>query len=334
MATLRDDYAFVMDVSKYQPRIDWQEMAEYVKAVAIRSSFGAIGYGGYTDPKLALHNQGAYDVNIPTILYHALDPGYYVNKLQSLEKLKNVDQYLPADKDEQWQTFLQALEHKSFYALTVDHEITLDWNRQVIPIGWQTEIAKMWMTRMLKRFPNVPRIYYTGSWFVWGFAKDIETTGVLKNICDLWSAYYPYADGVVNLKHWEDIKANYPPDTMSIQFPTEPMPRQTQNPPYLGWDTWKFWQYSGDKFTLPFITDEVGNPSALDLNLFNGTTAKLYEYLKFTPATVTPTPEPTPEPEPEPEPVPITEIEALRTRVDDLDAELTALKAGLRNAAK
>lgn len=69
--------------------------------------------------------------------------------------------------------------------------------------------------------------------------------------------------------------AQYPFEFNPASFPNPRMPQQAK-----GWRDWKFWQYS-EKAFLNGVTDEIGRPTAIDLNLFRGTKAELYEYAKI-----------------------------------------------------
>ena len=68
--------------------------------------------------------------------------------------------------------------------------------------------------------------------------------------------------------------AQYPFEFNPASFPNVNMPQQAK-----GWRDWKFWQYS-EKAFLEGVTDEIGRPTAIDLNLFRGTKAELYAYAK------------------------------------------------------
>lgn len=322
--SLRDKFALGIDISSYQVTVDWSIIkAAGVSFIAARSSVGT-----KADAMFATHVQGAYNANIPVIAYHAMDPGYYVDALQSLDKLVNIDQYLPAAKDQQWQAFVQSIANKKLYGVALDFEIYKDWAGKTITDGWLKEIALQWMIRLQHQLPQYQvRLFYSGEWFIKGFAPSIESTGCLNPICDAWTAMYPYASGVVDLPDWASLKAQYPPDILSSGG---------ENPPAFNFPSWKFWQFSGDKFTLPGIKGAVGQPSAVDLNFFNGTVEDLNTYLGFA---VTPAPAPQPQPQPEPAPVDPT-IAALQTQVntltqttqtqfDAIAAKITAVKGVL-----
>ncbi len=295
MSTFRNHFALGIDVSKYQPKVDWP----VVKEGGVSFAFARASCGTEKDPLFASHVQGAYDADIPMLAYHAVDPGYYANKLQSLDKLRDAKKWLPPENDEQFQALKEGLANKKIYGIAIDFEISKDWSGNVMTDTWLLEVAKYFCNLVAAKFPQYPLIFYTGSWFIWTYCRSLEQTGILKDFSRLWVAYYPYAVGKVTLSSWSQVKANLPPDTMRIQFPGEATPRQTQNPPYLGWDGWTFWQFSGDKFILPGIQGGNG-PSPVDLNLFNGPKEKLYDWLKFTPRGVEPEPGPGPGPNPDP----------------------------------
>ena len=74
--------------------------------------------------------------------------------------------------------------------------------------------------------------------------------------------------------------AQYPFEFNPASFPNINMPQQAN-----GWKDWKFWQYS-EKAFLEGVTDEIGRPTAIDLNLFRGTAAELYQYANVEPVKV------------------------------------------------
>ena len=319
--TFRDNFPLVLDISQYQQVIDWPKLkADGLGGfIWIRASYGAEGqgFGGGVDALVADHVQHAFDMGIPCGLYHALDPGYYFYKLQSLGKVQQIDTYLPVDKDEQIQTLIKAAKFKRYYALAIDYELFRDWNGNTMPDGWLNEVVFQFLIRVRKVFPGVPIYFYSGSWFIWNYVKSLETTGRIKGLAKLWTAYYPYGAGVVNLADADDLKPLYPPNDMTITFPDGK--RVTQNPPYLGFDGWNFWQFTGDKFTLPYITDTLSRPSALDFNFYNGTLAQLYAEIGYT--------APVPEPEPEPEPEPSGDLAEVLERIAQLQADITEIRA-------
>jgi hypothetical protein len=315
-----------MDVCMYQPVIDWVELKEYFAAVIARSSLGAIGpnYGGFIDKEFQLnHVVKAYDNDVPILAYHVLDPGYYVYKLESLGYLQDADNHLPEAKDEQWQTFLKAITNKQLYGIAVDFEMCKDWNGKIMPSVWLLEVANRFMT-LMKRWAervhpgeNFPILFYSGSWFINSYVPELINTQKLNKFGDVWTAFYPYAAGVVALASGDDLKANYPPENLTFDGGTH------QNPPFLGWPKWTIWQYSGDKFTLPWVTGGI-SPSALDLNFFNGTKEQLYAYLKFAPSgPVTP---------PDPDDPPVTDdadLKEIRDRLLSVETQINAIVAKL-----
>lgn len=322
--TFRDKFGRWADISKYQQRIDWDKFHADFDGVFIRAGLGSDvqGHGGFIDSLFATHIQNAYDHDVCAVAYFVLDPGYYFDKLQSLGKLKLIDQYLPVDKDEQIQTLVKALKFKKIYGLAIDYEMMKDWYGNVMPDGWLTEIIFQFLVRVRKLYPDLPIIFYSGSWFVWNYCKTLESTGRIKDLALLWTAYYPYGAGIIPLQTGADILAHMPPETMTIKFPDGS--RQTQNPPYLGFDGWVWWQIN-DKFTLPYITDDLLRPSGVDVNLGNGTKEKQWAILNFTPKG---TPEPPPIP---PDNPPVNEdLAALQKRVDAVVAEQAIIELDLK----
>ena len=274
MATFRDNYALGVDVSAYNPVVEWHTL----KQGGVSFAFARSSYGVNKDNSFAGHVQGAYDAGIPMLAYHALEPGYYFNALQTLDKANDMDKWLPASMDAQFQAMKQSLSYKKLYGLAVDFELVKDWNGNVLPDIWLWTILKQFCKRVKAAFPQYPLMVYTGGWVVWSYCKTIENMGGVPDTF-LWVAYYPYDTTVIST-NWDELKKYYPPETMTISFPDGK--RQTQNPPFLGWSGWKFWQFSGDKFKLPGVKNAQGKPSAVDLNFYNGTKEQLYQFLGFT----------------------------------------------------
>lgn len=345
--TFRDNFPLVLDISQYQQVVKWAKLKEEgIKFVWVRSSFGAEGtnYGGGVDALCSKHVQDAYDAKMPIGLYHAVDIGYYEYKLKSFGKLQLLDTYLPIAQDEQIQTMIKACKYKKYYAIAIDFELWKDWNGNALPDGWLVEGIFQFLVRVHKVFPDMPVYLYTGSWFVWNYCKSMEQTTRIKSLAKLWTAYYPYGSGVVNLANVAALKPLYPPNDMTITFPDGK--RVTQNPPYLGFDGWNFWQFSGDKFTLPYITDTLGRPSALDFNFYNGTVEKLYAEIGYS-ETPVPTPDhtcPTGQhwddaqgkcvadiPTPTPDPELVKRVVALETQILALKNNDDAINAKLNN---
>jgi len=283
--TFRDDFALGVDVSSHQPTVDWQLLkAGNVSWAAARSSFYDVTQGGFVqDSCFANHVQGAHDVRIPLVAYHVLVPGYYAAKLQDINKLKDLDKWLPVDKDEQFQCMVNSLRFKTYNAIAIDYEISAGWDGKVMGDAWLYEVWKQYVIRVRKAYPDKLILTYTAPWFVNGYCKSIQDVGLKETIngervdvTSLWVAYYPYNKNTVILNSWSLLKANYPPDNMEIDG------RITQNPPYMGWSGWKGWQFTGDKFKLPGVKGATGQASAVDLDLYNGTKEQLYAWLKYT----------------------------------------------------
>ena len=72
--------------------------------------------------------------------------------------------------------------------------------------------------------------------------------------------------------------AQYPWEFNPASMPNVNMPKQPK-----GWKAWRFWQYS-ETAILESVTDEINRPTRVDLNVFRGTEAELYEFANIQPA--------------------------------------------------
>jgi GH25 family lysozyme M1 (1,4-beta-N-acetylmuramidase) len=278
-----ESLAFGIDISRYQKitPANWANLKPVIDFVMAKCSEGY----DWIDPTFADNVQQAYTVDIPLVAYHYFRTSYYVEYGHDVAKWPT-----PAN-DKQLQNLIHALSNKTYYAVMLDVEDTTEaapWT------AWAAGVfagrVRDWLDSIGKH--TTPMIIYTGEWY-WLQAKA-EFSWMTKYQMSV--AKYPYAkDSIVTT--WEDLRKSYfPPETSSI--------------PTLANARWDFWQFSGDKFILPYVTNANGGATCLDLNFFNGTKAQLYEYLHFAPKG-------TPEPIPTPTPAPTTKT--LEERVADLE---------------
>lgn len=252
------DLAFGIDVSRYQKITaeNWKNLKSLAKIDFVFAK--ASESTDWLDPSFADTVQQCHDVGLPLMAYHFFRTSYYVEFGHDTGRWPK-----PAD-DKQLQNLIKALKNKTYYAVVIDVEDTTEtyaWT------AWAAGIfagrVKDWLISVGK--PNVPVITYTGEWY-WKNAKD-EFAWTTKYL--LWVAKYPYATGSV-VTTWDELRNAY-------------FPAATTSIPTLGNLKWDFWQFSGDKFILPFVTNPNGFASALDLNFFNGTREQLYKLLNFVP---------------------------------------------------
>lgn len=282
--------AIGVDISLYQPVVDYGKLARDFDFAIIRCGGGE----SEIDKMFAQHVQGCYDAGIPALAYYWFDPIPYFR--WGLNNLPT------ADKDPLLLHLKRLLKYKAILGLCIDHEQWwADWgkyydytsgkiSRDQVPM-----ISPAWMQQTVNLFLNhiqddpelkgLPLINYSAKWFV-DMYPGIDLARQLTNGYHLWTASYP--------------SESYPATVKQLSGKAELLnylPKDTTSPVLFGAaTTWKFWQFSGDRLTLPYITDTLGRPSGMDLDLYNGTRAELFRWLGYE------TPENEPEPEAQPEP--------------------------------
>jgi lysozyme len=243
-----------IDVSRYQPVVDWT----LLKIQGVEFAFIKATQGNYhVDPMMRTHLAGAKAVGMITGLYHWDDPLETPASQAAwfLEKTKGLDFDFAIDDAEQqwadWQEWSAGC-------------ITQLLSPEVISHSAQT-ILQTWENAGLKT------ILYTRKSFMESFSRP------MLNWCGkkiLWLAHYPYNLDRINTS-WEIFKTKHLPTIAGPDLPE-------------GVTHWDFWQFTGDKFTLP------GNSGAIDVNFYNGSREQLDDLAGKT--TVPPQPEPPEEP--------------------------------------
>ena len=257
-------YVIGVDVSRWQAKVDWKVLKQNgVEYVIIKAS-----QGNYlTDTRLKEHIDGASKAGLITAVYHWLDPliggeqqaQYFLNATKGLKY-----SFIAADVEQYWSDWSQ-------------------WGKgKITSILSPTRIAnclKIFLDYLDTR-KDCNLLIYTRANFINNYAYPAASW---IGGYPLWLAYYPFSAARVKLT-WEQLKEQY-------DLPAgPPLPR--------GASKWTFWQFSGDKFSLPGVS------SAIDLNAFNGTRAELYKFAKLPAPAEPPKPEPPKPEEPKPEPTP------------------------------
>ena len=282
--------ALGVDISHYQPVVDYSKLAKDFDFAIVRCGGG----DGESDSKFAEHVQGCYDADIPAMAYYWFDPIPYFRW-----GLNN----LPEPKDDPCLTHLKhLLQYKAIHVIFIDIEQWwADWGKYYDFLAKKIAgsdvplVSPAWMQKTIDLFlnhiqddpvlKNYPLIVYTAKHFTDRY-QSVDVANQLSKYC-IWVANYP--------------AESYPPCTTHLKDRVELvnyLPKDTTNPVLFGTAQWSFWQFSGDRLTLPYITDTLKRPSGMDFNLYNGTKEKLYDWLGIT---VAPPVEPEPEPEPDPE---------------------------------
>jgi hypothetical protein len=177
------------------------------------------------------------------------------------------------------QNLMRSVSNKTFYMLACDCEHwwlswdewqkamsgTMDWGdvRKITP-AWLNAVYSHFMAMMKNAYGDKYTIWnYTAKWFVDGYAPD------MNNWLDkylLWSADYSDVhnrfQGIINLDDPRDIR--------------DYMPQSKPNLDNV------LWQFTGDKFTIPQVTDTMGRPIAMDFNVYRkGNLDQFYSLIGF-----------------------------------------------------
>lgn len=275
MSDFYKDYAIGIDASRYQV-IDYAKLKGVIDFAILKCSEGV----DWKDPSFSAHVQGFHNQDIPCIAYHYWRADSYV------EHGANWYEKIKPENDPQLQNILEAIKYKDLYGLFVDSEQTGNPD----PI-WSVTALCNFMPRLdvaLRNKTDLVGARFNAGKFIfgvysakWHYAQAANQYMALMakkasngNPYHSWSAVYPYATGVVNTT-WENLKAKLLPEKMTVHSLGSP-------------NDWTFWQFSGDKFTLPGIysNDEKTKLSAVDLNFFNGTKEQLYSLIGFAPGAV------------------------------------------------
>lgn len=299
------DKALGLDLSRYQPVVEYKSLYGLVDFVILKCSEGDT----WKDPIFAKHVQGFHDAGIPAFAYH-----YYRKSQQYVEVGANWFERVKPENDYQLQNLLSCIANKTLYGLFLDSEETDNPSWSVTSLGHFMDRLDVQLQKhplFSARFFEKKFLYglYTGEWH-WKLAPT-EYTWMQKYL--LWVAKYgSYSSQEIE---WGDIDAKWlPPAGFGV--------------PTLGLkegDTWDFWQWSGDRLTADFVySNEYGKQSALDLNFYNGTRKQLYADIGFVDPGSVVVPPVVP---PEETPVDAAWKAAVDAQLLDLAATATDLKA-------
>jgi hypothetical protein len=256
------DKALGLDLSRYQPVVDYKKLYGLVDFVILKAGEG----DDWKDPCFAKHVQGFYDAGIPAFAYY-----YWRKSSQYVEVGANWYERVTPARDLQLQNILACIANKTIYGLFMDSEETADPVWSVTALGHQMQRLDVELQKhplFGPRFLAKKFLFgmYTGEWH-WNLAKDAYAW-MQKYL--LWVA--KYGNYTAQKIEWGDIDAKW-------------LPSPTLGVPTLGLkegDTWDFWQWSGDRLSADFVySNEFGRLTALDLNFFNGTRKQLYDAIGF-----------------------------------------------------
>lgn len=233
---MNEKFTLGVDVSSWQPKVDWKILYEG----GVRFAIIKLSQGNYSYDRLAReHAKGAREAGMVVGLYHWHDP--LCNVKSQLDFINNclvgIDyDFFSIDVEQYWGDWAE-------------------WRKGYITkkLGATTiSVTSQQLATEVKAFTKKKTLIYTRASFVREYAAKMQYW--LKD-WDLWLAHYPYRPGRVSVS-WKGLKeANLP----MISGPSLP-PNCRE---------WKFWQFSGDKFVLPGVS------TPLDLNFFNGSEKEL-----------------------------------------------------------
>ncbi len=224
-----------IDISAYQPNIDW---ARAIQATGMSFVLVKASDGKWTDTAFAGHWPEAKQAGLLRGAYHFLrvtpDPH------------QQIDVFLNALGDDPGELppFLD-IEDPDVHALA-NQGLTA----HAAAAAQLTAAAQVWLNAVESQLNRRPIIYTAGWW--WNanmFLSGSQPTWAAGY--RLWVANYPFIHSV--------------PDVAQIEQGnlTPLMPN--------GWTDWLYWQYSGDVATVDGITDGHGQPTHVDLDVYNGT---------------------------------------------------------------
>lgn len=120
------------------------------------------------------------------------------------------------------------------------------------------------------QFPRMPILIYSRALFMATNAADLNVWLGVRTEVDIWPAQWVWGTGNTTTT-LDYIRANY-------------IPADTTRPVLFGnRAAWRFWQYSGERFTTPAVLNDAGAQFKLDLNLYNGTKAQLNTWSGYVP---------------------------------------------------
>lgn len=231
---MHEDKMLWLDVSHYQPKLNYEQLA----AGGVKGICAKVGQGVHGDALYQKHLEGAWDNNMRAAAYHWFDP---------MVKIKDqrdylLDRIMPADID--------------FIVLDVEQywQDWREWRAARLGTGKITKFIKpgaisslaQAMVYAIETYIHPRVVTYTSRSFVYSYAEPMASwLNALQK--PLWLAQYPYSKTKIKTT-WDELKSFYP----------------ILDGPRLLTDSWTFWQFSGDKFSLP------GTGGEIDLNFFHG----------------------------------------------------------------
>ena len=289
MTSVWKDYPIGIDLSHYQPNVDWDYLKQYISFAVAKCGEvqEGISEDKWYDQGFSEKIQGAYDAGIPMGAYIFANPFAVIAKFGngvSLDALKNLK---PADNPE-YTKLVEWLSGKLYYFIAVDLERWWDnynqyyqFQNHIITQDQVKVISSQWImaefTQLLehiaygkanKTLRDVPVVVYTGDWFAKGYCMQgtdnmfYDWAAHAEPTYSLWTANYPTLPSTLT---WEALKANLPNGV-------------TQKPNHLNFANVLFWQFKIN--TLP--NGKYAN-TTFDVDLSLKSKDALYQWMNFTP---------------------------------------------------
>jgi len=262
--------AFVLDVSHYDPKLILSKLKGNIDALIVKMG-GTESYGGiYSDDLWAQHIQDAYDLDIPCGAYLFGGPRIW---LEGQNGIPNVEGRTDAEHPV-LQFVLRQMKNKVIHFFVIDIEAASLWTSAgQVTDTWLRFFCEDLFKRLRKYYPDMPFGVYSSKSFLDEHGKELATWLGTQPDLFMWEAIYPNTTPMVS--------------TIDVVKATR-RPAPTNKPSGIGWCNdrplwWSFWQYSGECVKTDAVVNLLGQPVALDLNLYNGTKEALYKWLGYTP---------------------------------------------------
>lgn len=247
-----------VDVSHYDPAVDWP----FLKTSGVEFCVVKASQGDYlADSTAANHLLNARAAGIICGAYHWVDPlrpvqaqvNFFLRQIQPLKPdfiCLDVEQYWS-----NWAAFPAKITKQSGWKNRWEGKKKANPIHQVVAPRQISESARR-IAQILRQEYDAPLVIYTRVSFINEYARMM-----LDWLDDypLWLAQYPINTSGKMTIPWETLKDDLLPALTRPLLPD-------------GCSIWTFWQFSGDCFRLPGMTNLA------DLNLYNGTREELEKF--------------------------------------------------------
>ena len=286
--------ALGIDMSHYQPQVDYNLVGQYIDFAIIKCGEGGLSYVNEAqnvpwDHLFDQHVNGLYhqsDVVTMAYYYHlprennaGYDPGM---KYALATNRKMLDKKVPQS----------GLARPSIYGWFCDLESWKDYDGTTVITPSNIFRSTVDLIELMKKtYPKLPMIgLYSSFGYLSSYCPQL-IPWLVSNDVPFWPAQWPYILGTVNLAAWADVVKYFPSAT------ADPLRKFQQVYRVPSDYAWSFWQWSGDKLTAPGVLGGTGKRSYVDFDFYNGTPADLKKAVGYVPRNV---PQPPPPPAPPP----------------------------------